>query len=159
MGRDESWMQAAFAEAEKARALGEVPVGALVIYEDRVVGRGFNRRETDHDPLAHAEILAIGEAAKTLGRWRLSGCELYVTLEPCPMCAGAIVNSRLDRLVFGATDPRAGAAGTVFDIVRDQRLNHQVEVVSGVLGEPCSRILSDFFADLRARRKAKTDQS
>ena len=159
MSRDESWMQAAFAEAQRAQALGEVPVGALVIFEEQVVGRGFNRRETDHDPLAHAEILAIREASETLGRWRLSGCELYVTLEPCPMCAGAIVNSRLDRLVYGASDPRAGAAGTVFDLVRDERLNHQVEVVDGVLRDDCSRILSEFFADLRARRKTKTDEA
>ena len=157
MTRDERWMKAAFAEAERARELGEVPVGALVVFEERVVGVGFNRRETDHDPLAHAEILAIREAAEALGRWRLTGCELFVTLEPCPMCAGAIVNSRLDRLVYGASDPRAGAAGTVFDLVRDTRLNHQVEVVHGVLGEPCSKILSDFFADLRAKRRAKSD--
>jgi tRNA(adenine34) deaminase len=150
-------MQAAYEEAEKACALGEVPVGAVVVFEDEVVGIGFNRRETDHDPVAHAEILAIQQASRALGRWRLSGCELFVTLEPCPMCAGAIVNSRLDRLVYGASDPRAGAAGTVFDIVRDERLNHQVEVVQGVLGESCSRILSDFFADVRARRRSKPD--
>ncbi len=157
MTRDERWMQAAYEEAEKACALGEVPVGAVVVFEDEVVGIGFNRRETDHDPVAHAEILAIQQASRALGRWRLSGCELFVTLEPCPMCAGAIVNSRLDRLVYGASDPRAGAAGTVFDIVRDERLNHQVEVVQGVLGESCSRILSDFFADVRARRRSKPD--
>ena len=157
--REERWMRAAYREAERARDLGEVPVGALVVFEEEVVGVGFNRRETDHDPVAHAEILAIRQAAEKLGRWRLTGCELFVTLEPCPMCAGAIVNSRLDRLIYGASDPRAGAAGTVFDLVRDDRLNHQVEVVHGVLREPCSQILSDFFAALRAKRRTKPNDA
>ncbi len=159
MTREERWMRAAYREAERARDLGEVPVGALVVFQDEVVGVGFNRRETDHDPVAHAEILAIRQAAEQLGRWRLTGCELFVTLEPCPMCAGAIVNSRLDRLVYGASDPRAGAAGTVFDLVRDERLNHQVEVVPGVLADSCSQILSDFFADLRAKRRKKPNDA
>ena len=159
MTREERWMRAAYREAERARDLGEVPVGALVVFQDEVVGVGFNRRETDHDPVAHAEILAIRQAAERLGRWRLTGCELFVTLEPCPMCAGAIVNSRLDRLVYGASDPRAGAAGTVFDLVRDERLNHQVEVVPGVLADSCSQILSDFFADLRAKRRKKPNDA
>ncbi|MEC9464470.1 MAG: tRNA adenosine(34) deaminase TadA [Myxococcota bacterium] len=159
MTREERWMRAAYREAERARDLGEVPVGALVVFQDEVVGFGFNRRETDHDPVAHAEILAIRQASEQLGRWRLTGCELFVTLEPCPMCAGAIVNSRLDRLVYGASDPRAGAAGTVFDLVRDERLNHQVEVVPGVLADSCSQILSDFFADLRAKRRKKPNDA
>ncbi|MEE8410542.1 MAG: tRNA adenosine(34) deaminase TadA [Myxococcota bacterium] len=147
--RFEHWMDVALDEARAAAAEGCVPVGAVVVFEDAIVARAHNRRETDHDPLAHAEILAIREAAAELDRWRLWGCTLVVTLEPCPMCAGAVVNARLDRLVFGATDPRAGAVGSLMDIVRDPRLNHGAEVVSGVRADEGGALLKSFFADRR----------
>ena len=142
-------MEEALTLACRAGELGEVPVGAVVVCRDEVVGRGYNRRETDHDPLAHAEIIAIRDAAQRLGRWRLTGCVLYVTLEPCPMCAGAIVNSRLDRLVFGAYDPRAGAACTVMNLVSHPRLNHRAQVTQGVGAEASAALLRRFFANRR----------
>jgi len=148
---DRDGMREAIAEAERARALGEVPIGAVVVREGEVVGRGHNRREIDQNPLAHAEILAIGEAARRIGSWRLGGCTMYVTLEPCAMCAGALVNSRVERLVFGAADPKAGYCGTLGDLVRDPRLNHRLEVTGGVLAEECGRLLSGFFQELRRR--------
>jgi tRNA(adenine34) deaminase len=147
---DESWMAEALAEARRAAAEGEVPIGSVVVFEDRIVGRGRNARERLRDPLAHAEILALQEAARSLGRWRLTGATLYATLEPCPMCAGALVNARIDRLVYAVPDPKAGAAGTLFDIPRDPRLNHRVEVSSGVLATECGDLLKEFF---RSRRK------
>ncbi len=150
---DERWMQVALQEAEVAAQKGEVPVGAVVVHQGDLVAKSHNLRELNKDPLAHAELLAIAEAAKHLNRWRLIGCTLYVTLEPCPMCAGAIVNSRLDRIVFGASDPRAGSCGSIFNIVEDERLNHRPEVTRGILQPRCSEILSNFFRDLRARRK------
>jgi tRNA(adenine34) deaminase len=143
-------MTEALAEARKAGEEGEVPIGAVVVAEGRVVGRGRNARERLRDPTAHAEVLALQDAARTLGRWRLTGAEIFATLEPCPMCAGALVNARLSRLVVAVPDPKAGAAGTLFDIVRDARLNHRLEVVSGVLAEECGTLLTSFF---RARRK------
>jgi tRNA(adenine34) deaminase len=146
---DELWMDAALAEARAAALIGEVPVGAVVVSGDEIVARAHNRREIDRDPLAHAELLAIRAAAQALGRWRLTGCTLVVTLEPCPMCAGAIVNARVDRLVFGARDPRAGAAGSITDLVRDARLNHRAEVVEGVRAEEAGRVLKEFFAARR----------
>jgi tRNA(adenine34) deaminase len=146
---DEHWMRQALAEAERARELGEVPIGAVMVAGAEVVGRGHNRREIDRDPLAHAEILAIAQAARRLGGWRLSGATLYVTLEPCAMCAGALVQSRVERLVYGAADPKAGFCGTLGDLVRDPRLNHRLEVVSGVLEGECAAILRGFFAELR----------
>lgn len=148
---DRYWMRQALEAAAEARHLGEVPVGAVVVFENQLLVRHFNRRETDKNPVAHAEILAITEASQKLQRWRLTGCTLYVTLEPCPMCAGAIVHSRLDRLVFGARDPRTGAAGSIMNIVDDSRLNHRPFVTPGVEGEPCGRMLSDFFAARRAK--------
>jgi tRNA(adenine34) deaminase len=150
MTEDEHWIEQALELADEARKIGEVPVGALVVLEGSVVGRGMNSRERDRDPLAHAELVAIAEAAKTLGRWRLSDCTLYVTLEPCPMCAGAIVNARIGTVVFGARDPRAGAMLTHYGIGRGLPLNHTVAVREGVLAEPCGRILSEFF---QAKRK------
>jgi len=143
-------MAEALAEARLAGAEGEVPIGSVVVFEDRIVGRGRNARERLRDPLAHAEILALQEAARSLGRWRLTGATIYATLEPCPMCAGALVNSRVDRLVYAVPDPKAGAVGTLFDIPRDPRLNHRVEVASGVLAAECGSLLKEFF---RARRK------
>jgi tRNA(adenine34) deaminase len=146
---DATWMAEALLEARTAGGEGEVPIGAVVVVEGRIVGRGRNARERLRDPTAHAEMLALQEAARSLGRWRLSGATVYATLEPCPMCAGALVNARVDRLVYGVADPKAGAAGTLFDIPRDERLNHRVAVESGVLGEECGAVLRDFF---RARR-------
>jgi len=146
---DERWMKEALAAARQAAALGEVPVGAVVVSGDEIIGRGFNRREIDGDPLAHAEILAIRRAAATVAGWRLVGCTMYVTLEPCAMCAGALVNSRIERLVYGARDSKAGYCGSLGDLVRDQRLNHRLEVRTGVLEASCSRLLKDFFSRLR----------
>ena len=135
--------------ARGAAAAGEVPVGAVALFEGRVVGRGANRREVDQDPTAHAELLALREASRALGRWRLSGVTLVVTLEPCAMCAGAMVLARIDHLAFGACDPKAGAAGSLMDLAQDPRLNHRFEVERGVRAEACGEILSAFF---RARR-------
>lgn len=143
-------MALALAEADVAAAHDDVPIGAVVVHDGEVVGTGHNRREAEQDPTAHAEILALRAAAHTLGRWRLSGCTLYVTLEPCAMCAGALVLARLDRLVFAADDPKAGAVGALYDIPRDPRLNHQVQVVRGVEAETAGAQLRSFFA---ARRR------
>jgi tRNA(adenine34) deaminase len=151
MTMDATWMAEALAEARKAAAEGEVPIGAVVVCESRVVGRGRNARETRRDPTAHAEVLALQEAARALGRWRLTGTTVYATLEPCPMCAGALVNARVDRLVYAVPDPKAGAAGTLLDVLRDPRLNHRVEVASGVLAEECGELLSSFFRSRRSK--------
>ncbi len=150
---DVAWMRLALAEAQQALVLGEVPVGAVVVCGDRVIGRGHNRREVDGDPLAHAELLAIGEAARVVGGWRLSGATMYVTLEPCAMCAGALVNSRVDRLVFGARDAKAGFCGSLGDLVRDGRLNHRLAVTAGVLEAESAELLKGFFSALRERRR------
>jgi tRNA(adenine34) deaminase len=147
---DERFMQAALAEAEAAESEGEVPVGAVVVLEGRIIGRGHNRVEAAQDPTAHAEIIAIGAAAQTLNTWRLDDATLYVTLEPCHMCAGAIVLARIPRLVFGARDPKAGACGSLALVPQDLRLNHRAEIVPGVLAEECAAILEAFF---RAKRR------
>ena len=143
-------MAEALLEARAAAGEGEVPIGAVVVADGRIVGRGRNAREARNDPTAHAEVLALQEAARSLGRWRLPGATVYATLEPCPMCAGALVNARVDRLVYAVSDPKAGAAGSLFDIVRDARLNHRVEVTTGVLAAECGALLTEFF---RSRRK------
>jgi len=145
----EYWMEMAFREAEKAYEKGEVPIGAVVVYENRIIGRGHNLTETLQDPTAHAEMIAITAAAEYLGSRRLLDTALYVTLEPCSMCAGAIVLARIPLLVFGASDPKAGACGTLYNIVQDVRLNHRVQVIRGILENKCSLILSDFFRKLR----------
>lgn len=142
-------MEQALAEARRAEALGEVPIGAVIVREGEVVGSGYNRRETDGDPLGHAEVLAIREAARRVGGWRLTGCTLYVTLEPCAMCAGALVAGRVERLVYGAKDPKAGYCGSLGNLVQDARLNHRLEVVGGVLEKECGDLLRGFFARLR----------
>jgi len=142
-------MDIALEEARKAFDEDEVPVGAVVVFEGRVVGRGHNQKESSGDPTAHAEVLAIRRAAQALGRWRLSGCTLYATLEPCPMCVGAMISARLDRLVFGCTDDKAGAAVTLYDLARDTRMNHQLEVASGVRADEAARLLKDFFRKKR----------
>ncbi len=143
-------MREAIAEAMAAEAHDDVPIGAVVVRDGEIIARGHNRREVDRDPTAHAEILALRDAAQAVGSWRLDGCTLYVTLEPCAMCAGAMVLARLPRLVFGADDPKAGAVGALYDIPRDPRLNHNVEVVRGVLGDACGAPLRAFFRAQRA---------
>jgi tRNA(adenine34) deaminase len=146
---DAAFMGEAIEEANAAARLGEVPIGAVVVVDGRVIARAHNRRETRRDPTAHAEADVLRRAARTLGGWRLVGCTLYVTLEPCVMCAGAMVQARLPRLVYGAADPKAGAAGTVIDVLRDPRFNHTVEVTSGVRADECGALLREFFARLR----------
>jgi len=150
---DDTFMHAALEQAQAAQELGDVPIGAVIVREGQVIAAAHNRRIIDRDPTAHAEMLAIRAAAGALGDWRLSGCCLYVTLEPCCMCAGAIVLARIDRLVYGATDPKAGAVDTLYTLCTDGRLNHRVAVTSGVLAEPCGQILTDFFKQQRAMGK------
>ena len=154
---DERFMKEAIKQARKAYELGEVPIGAVVVYEGRVIGRGYNRRNTDKVALAHAEITAIKKACKKIGDWRLEDCTLYVTLEPCQMCAGAIVQSRIPRVVMGASSPKAGCGGTVLNILENPEFNHQVDVTRGVLENDCSDILKEFFNDLRKRNKAEKE--
>ncbi len=158
MEADAAFMREALDLARKAGELGEVPVGAVAVRDGQIVGRGFNRRELDRSPLAHAELLALAEAARNLGAWRLSGVTLYCTLEPCAMCAGALVQGRVDRLVFGARDPKAGAVGSLYDLARDPRHNHRVEVVSGVLEDECGELLRGFFKELRAQKGVPPDK-
>ena len=148
-GSEAAFMGEALAEAATAGALGEVPIGAVVVWEGRVIARGHNRREYLRDPTAHAEAEALRQAARVVGGWRLLGCTLYVTLEPCVMCAGALVQARVPKLVYGAPDPKAGAAGGVVDVLRDPRFNHVVEVVGGVREAECGALLREFFAGLR----------
>lgn len=149
-GREEYvFMREALLEAKKAYALEEVPIGAVVVKDGQVIGRGFNSRERDYDPTAHAEIIAIKAASQLLGGWRLSGCDLYVTIEPCPMCAGAILNARIKRVFFGAKDPKAGSAGSLLNILTDQRFNHQAEVYSGLMEDVCAELMKSFFRRLR----------
>jgi tRNA(adenine34) deaminase len=148
---DEYWMQEAIQQARQAESLGEVPIGAIIVRDGAVVGIGYNLRETNRDPTAHAEMIAIRQASETLQAWRLLGCTLYVTLEPCPMCAGAILQSRVERVVYGASDPKAGCVGTLMDLLQDSRFNHVSPWKSGVLHEECAVLLSDFFRRLRSR--------
>lgn len=147
----EKWMRHALAEAQLALKKNEVPVGAVVVYEGKIVGRGHNQVESLNDPTAHAEIIAIGAASNYLNSWRLSGASLYVTVEPCVMCAGAMVLSRIDHLIFGAKDTKAGACGSLYNIVQDIRLNHQVEIIPYVLKEECGQILKEFFEKVRQK--------
>lgn len=147
------YMKEALKQAKKAYALGEVPIGCVIVYEDKVIARGYNRRNTDKNTLAHAEITAINRASKKLGDWRLEDCTLYVTLEPCQMCAGAIVQSRITNVVMGCMNPKAGCGGSVLNILEMPEFNHQVNVLRGVMEEECSQILQDFFKELRIRNK------
>ena len=151
---DRGFMQEALAEAAAAQALGEVPIGAIVVHDGRIVGRGHNLRETSNDPTTHAEMVAIRQAAAELGSWRLLDCRLYVTLEPCVMCMGAIILARIPRLIYACRDPKAGAVGSIYDFSQDERFNHRVNVIEGVLAEECSELLSGFFRELRARKKS-----
>ncbi len=148
-------MQEALAEAALAEALEEVPIGALVVHDGEIIGRGHNLRETSNDPTTHAEMIAIRQAAEKLGSWRLIDCTLYVTLEPCVMCMGAIILARIPYLVYGCRDPRVGAVGSIYNFAEDDRFNHKVQVREGVLGEECSAQLSGFFRQLRERKKAE----
>jgi tRNA(adenine34) deaminase len=148
-------MQVALEEAEAAKSLGEVPIGAVVVYDGEIIGRGHNLRETSNDPTTHAEMIAIRMAAEKIGHWRLLDTTLYVTLEPCVMCMGAIILARIPRLVYACRDPRAGAVGSIYDFAQDERFNHKVEVTEGVLGEDCSQLLSGFFLALRAGKKSQ----
>ena len=156
---DEKYMKAAIKEARKAEALTEVPIGCVIVCDGKIIARGYNRRNTDANTLAHAELVAIRKASKKLGDWRLEGCTMYVTLEPCQMCAGALVQSRIDRVVIGAMNPKAGCCGSVMDLLHVDGFNHRVEMTSGVLAEECSQMLSDFFRRLRAEKAEKKQGS
>ena len=158
MERDEYYMTLAIEEAKKAEKMQEVPIGAVIVIGDEIISRAHNLRETEQRSVAHAELLAIDEACRSLGTWRLENATLYVTLEPCPMCAGAIVLSRVDRVVYGASDPKGGCAGTLMNLLQEQRFNHQAEVVSGVMEEECGSMLSEFFRELR-RKKRKVKEN
>ncbi|MDB4671685.1 MAG: tRNA adenosine(34) deaminase TadA [Pirellulaceae bacterium] len=147
------YMQMALEQAEAARNSDEVPVGAVIVYDNRVIAAAHNQRETLHDPTAHAEMIAITQAAESLRSWRLNGCTLYVTLEPCPMCAGAILQSRIPNLVYGAADPKAGAVQSQYELLSDDRLNHQCSIVVGIAEQRCSEILTDFFRQKRLAGK------
>ena len=159
MTLDEKYMKAALAQAKKALALGEVPIGCVIVYQDRIIGRGYNRRNTDKNTLAHAEITAINKASKKIGDWRLEDCTLYVTLEPCQMCAGAIVQARIPKVVMGCMNPKAGCAGSILNILNVPEFNHQVESVRGILEADCSNMLKVFFKDLRIRNKLMKEQA
>ncbi|MFC4402304.1 tRNA adenosine(34) deaminase TadA [Gracilibacillus xinjiangensis] len=155
---DQQYMQIALDEAKKAEVLGEVPIGAVIVYQDEVIASAFNLREKLQTTGSHAELLAIDKANEVIGSWRLEECTLYVTLEPCPMCAGAILQARIPRVVYGAKDEKAGCAGTLFNLLQDDRFNHQVEVIPGVLGEEAGELLTNFFKKLRLKKKKiKTD--
>ncbi len=159
MDVDRKFMLEALKQADKAAQCGEVPVGSVVVFEGEIIASGFNRRESWQDPTAHAELIAVRRAAEELGSWRLCDCTVYVTLEPCPMCAGMLVNSRVDRLVFGARDPKAGAVRSLFALTEDPRLNHAVDVREGVLSEECGDKLTTFFRSIRRARKAQQSSS
>lgn len=150
---DEKYMKEAIRQAKKAYALEETPIGCVIVYEGKIIGRGYNRRNTDKNPLAHAELAAIKKASKKIGDWRLEGCTMYVTLEPCQMCAGAIVQSRMSRVVVGCMNPKAGCAGSVLNLLRMERFNHQAELETGILEEECSGLMKQFFRELRERKK------
>lgn len=158
MDRDEKYMKEAIKQAKKAYSLGEVPIGCVIVYEDKIIGRGYNRRNTDKNTLAHAEITAINKASKKMGDWRLEGCTLYVTLEPCQMCAGAIVQARITEVVMGSMNPKAGCGGSILNILEMPQFNHQVLVKRGVLEETCSSMLISFFKELRIRNKSRVDK-
>ena len=151
MNKEEKYMKEALKQAKKAADIGEVPIGCVIVYQDKIIARGYNRRKIDKNTLSHAELNAIRKASKVMGDWRLEDCDMYVTLEPCQMCAGAIVQSRMKHVVIGCMNPKAGCAGSILNILQMDAFNHQVEIVRGVLEEECSRMLSDFFADLRIR--------
>lgn len=151
MTTDEKYMREAFKQARKAAKIDEVPIGCVIVYDDKIIARGYNRRNTDKSTLAHAEIIAIRKAAKVIGDWRLEDCTMYITLEPCPMCAGAIVQARIPRVVVGAMNPKAGCAGSVINLLQMDGFNHKAELTSGVLVDECRTMLQDFFKEMRKR--------
>ncbi len=148
---EDQFMKIAIEQAEIAEENGDVPIGAVIVYKDQIIGKAYNQREQLKDPTAHAEIIALTQAASYLESWRLNGCTIYVTLEPCPMCAGALVLARIDRLVYGCDDPKTGAVKSLYNIVQDERLNHQLEVIGGVLANECSQQLQEFFKKRRSQ--------
>ena len=154
---DEKFMKAAITQARKAYAIDEVPIGCMIVQNDKIIARGYNRRNIDKNTLAHAELSAIRKASKKTGDWRLEDCTMYVTLEPCQMCAGAIVQSRMKRVVIGSMNAKAGCAGSILNLLQMQQFNHQVEITRGVREEECSQMLSQFFRELRERKKRKAD--
>ncbi len=154
---EEKYMKEALKQAKKAYALGEVPIGCVIVHEGRIIGRGYNRRNTDKNTLAHAEITAINKASKVIGDWRLEECTLYVTLEPCQMCAGAIVQARIPEVVMGCMNPKAGCAGSILNILEMPQFNHQVKVTRGILEAECSQMLKTFFEELRIRNKQEKE--
>lgn len=154
METHEHYMALAIEAARAAQALGDVPIGCIIVHDDQVIATSHNRRELDQDPLAHAEVLALRAAAAALGSWRLENTTLYVTLEPCPMCAGAIILSRVAHVVYGATDPKAGCCGTLMNLLEDTRFNHQPELISGILALECGALLTNFFREVRAKKRA-----
>ena len=154
MTSDESFMKQAVKQAKKAYDKLETPIGCVIVHEDKIIARGYNKRNMKKNTLAHAEILAINKASKVLGDWRIEDCTMYVTLEPCPMCAGAIVQARIPRVVIGSMNPKAGCAGSVLNLLQQDGLNHQVEVTKGVLAEECSGLMTSFFRELRKKKKA-----
>ncbi|MTT33324.1 tRNA-specific adenosine deaminase [Terrilactibacillus sp. BCM23-1] len=159
MNLDTLYMKQAIIEAKKAEELGEVPIGAIIVKDQEVIASAYNLRETSQRPMSHAECIAIEKASEHIGSWRLEGCTLYVTLEPCPMCAGAIIQSRIEKVVYGASDPKAGCAGTLMNLLQDQRFNHQTEVVSGILESECGNLLTSFFRNLRQVKKKRQEEN
>lgn len=159
LSEDEKYMREAVRQAKKAYALGEVPIGCVIVHDGKIIGRGYNRRNTDKSTLAHAEITAIRKASRVIGDWRLEDCTLYVTLEPCQMCAGAIVQARIPKVVMACMNPKAGCAGSILNILDTPQFNHQVESVQGVMEEECSRMLKTFFKELRIRNKAEKEHA
>ena len=159
MTADEKYMREAIKQAKKAYAIGEVPIGCVIVYQDKIIARGYNRRTIDKNTLAHAELQAIRKASKKMEDWRLEECTMYVTLEPCQMCSGAIVQSRMTRVVVGCMNPKAGCAGSILNLLQMPQFNHQVEITQGVLQEECSEMLSSFFRELRERKKQATQST
>lgn len=157
MTQEEKYMKAAVREAKKAAALHEVPIGCVIVYQDKIIGRGYNRRVIDKNVLSHAEIIAIRKACRKMGDWRLEECTMYVTLEPCPMCAGAIVQARIPKVVIGCMNPKAGCAGSVLDMLHEPGFNHQAETEVGLMGEECSQMLKDFFKALRQAKQLEKE--
>ena len=158
-GPDDNYMKLALEQAQIAEENGDVPIGAIIVFENQIIGKAYNQREQLQDPTAHAEIIALTQAAAFVESWRLHGCTMYVTLEPCPMCAGALVLARIDRLVYGCDDPKTGACGSLYDIVRDKRLNHRPVVTKGVLADECGQLLRSFFEKKRPEKPSSTDNS
>ena len=157
MDLDVKYMKEAVKQARKAYLLGEVPIGCVIVYENKIIGRGYNRRKTDRNTLSHAELSAIRKASKVMGDWRLEDCTMYVTLEPCQMCAGAIVQARMKRVCIGCMSPKSGCAGSILNLLNVPQFNHQVEITQGILEQECSEMLSNFFIELRARNKKESD--